>query len=489
MRRLNLFVPVLLVILLCMVTSFCFADERIEEQLKEAYGLFQQGRLEEARQIYEKVVEEDYDNFKAHFSLGVIFQFQKKDEQALGHYSICTDIDPGFAPTYNNMGWIFFTRGEYNKAQLAYMHALENDPKYLLAYNNLGVVFLIGGETDTAKFIFEKVLVLQPGNLMALNNLGLVYESRGEQGEARKKYNEVLMKDPGNVSARINLARVCMAEGKWGTALKIYKQLEKERPDSPLTSFSLAAFFYKTGDMKRSERYLRKTLKFQPLHYSAREMLSEILLKQKRYKESLWQLLLLKEQSPGAPGVLLSLGVVYYYMDDYPTSMNYLSETLKKFPSSTVAMTYLGLISEENSDYNGAFFHFYNCYLLNPINLQNKQNLARVYLKIGKFQEGEALVNDMLAVHPDDSESLCLKSFILWKMNRKEDAFKILRKIIRMNPSHVNANYYYGIFQCIEGNDKIGIPHLLKSIKNNWKILKEVKRFPRIYEKFKNNVK
>ena len=489
MKRFYVLSMVFLLVFYSSFFSSGFADELIEEQSKEAYGLFQSGKFEEARHIYEEIVEKDYNNFQAHFSLGVIFQIQKKDEQALGHYSICTDIDPGFAPTYNNMGWIFFTRGEYNKAQLAYMQALQNDPKYILAYNNLGVVFLIGGELDTAKFIFEKVIALQPGNLMALNNLGLVCESKGETEEAKKKYNEVLMKDPGNVSARINLARVSMAEGRWGTAREIFERLERELPNSPLTSFSLASFYYRTGDMRKAERFLRKTLKLQPLHFSAREMLSELLIKQKKYKKSLLQLQLLKEQSPGDPEVLLNLGIAYYYLDDYPKSINYFSETLQKFPSSTTAMTYLGLICEENSDYNRAFFHFYNCYLINPINPQNKQNLARVYIKIGKLHEGEAMIDDMLKVHPHDAEALCLKSFILWKMNRKEDAFKILREILRMNPRHINANFYYGIFQCIEGNDKIGIKYLMKSIKTNWKILKEVKKFPRIYEKFKNNVK
>ncbi len=489
MRRLKILVSVFLLIFYFLVFSCCYADEVVDEQLKEAYGFFQQGRLEEARQIFEKVIEKDYSNFRAHFSLGIIFQMQRKNEQALDHYRICSDIDPGFAPTYNNIGWIFFADGEYNKAQLAYMQALEKDPKYLLAYNNLGIVFLIGGEIDTAKFIFEKVLAIQPGNLMALNNLGLVYESLGEPEKARKKFNEVLMKDPGNVSARINLARVYMTEGKWGTARKIYEQLEEELPDSPLSSFSLGVFFYRTGDLKKSEGYLRKTLKLRPSHYSAREMLSEILMKKKKYKESLKQLLLLKEQAPGDPQVLLNLGVVNYYLDNYAASQNYLSESLKKLPSSSTAMTYLGLINEENSDYNRAFFYFYSCYLLNPINLQNKQNLARVYIKIGKFQEGETLVDSMLKDHPDNAEALCLKSFILWKMNRKEDAFKILQKILRMNPEHANANFYYGIFQCIEGNDRIGVKFLAKSMKSNWKILKEVKKFPRIYEKFKNNVK
>lgn len=485
----SLLILILTLILTSMVSSFCCADETIDRELNEAYILFQQGKLEGAREKYEQVIEKNYDNFKAHFSLGVIFQIQRKDEQALGHYQICTDIDPSFAPTYNNIGWIFFARGEYNKAQLAYMQALEKDPGYILAYNNLGIVFLIGGETDTARFIFEKVLTLQPGNIMALNNLGLVYESRGEGEEAKKKYNEVLMKDPGNICARANLARVFMDEGSWGKAGKIYNQLEEERPDSPLSTFSLAEFFHRTGDLKRSERYLRKTLKLQPSHFSAREILAEILINQKRYNEALFNLLRLREQAPGDPGVLLSLGTAYYYLDDYPASTIYLSEALKKNPSSTSAMTYLGLINEENSDYNRAFFYFYKCYLSNPINLQNKQNLARVYLKIGKLQEGEALIDGMLREYPDNADALCLKSFILWKMKRKEDSFKILRKILRMNPEHAKANFYYGIFQCIEGNEKVGMKFIAKSVKENWKILKDVKKFPRIYEKFKINVK
>ena len=399
-----------------------FAKEKYipetEEILNKAYYKFQSGELEQAEKLYQKVIEKEPENFRAHFSLGVIFQIQKKYNLSLKHYETCNRVNPNFAPTYNNIGWIYFTIGEYDQAQIGYMTAIEKDPSYLLAYNNLGIIFLLRNDLDMARIIFNKILKLHPNNIMALNNLGLVYEAQGKYDLAERKFFEILSMDPGNVTARINLARLFIHKGKWKEPGIILNQLKKEYPDSPVVSFFLAFFNYKRGDLKKAKKYLLKTLSFQKNHFQARLILSNILMNEGSYLSALNHLKYLSHLSPNNYELLFNIGKCYYYLENFSESINYLKMAVKSNPSSVAALNQLGLAYEQAGNNQLAYYYYYRCHLIEPDDSKIQINLARIYVVLGMYREADVIISEILEKEPKNIEALHLKSYLLWNKNQ-----------------------------------------------------------------------
>ena len=66
-------------------------------------------------------------------------------------------------------------------AENLYKKILKTDPNHASAHNNLGLVFQTFAEFQKARSCYEKAIELQPNYANAYNNLGLVLKELGER--------------------------------------------------------------------------------------------------------------------------------------------------------------------------------------------------------------------------------------------------------------------------------------------------------------------
>ena len=102
------------------------------------------------------------------------------------------DIDPINAVAYGNLGIVYRTRGELDKAEEFYHKALEinealgHKEGMASQYGNLGIVYQTRGELDKAEEFYHKALEInealgrKEGMARQYGNLGVVYQTRGE---------------------------------------------------------------------------------------------------------------------------------------------------------------------------------------------------------------------------------------------------------------------------------------------------------------------
>ncbi len=67
-------------------------------------------------------------------------------------------------------------RGLWQEALYRWHRAAEIDPSYAPAWNNLGIAYEHEGEFDKAREAYEKALELDPGNVMIQQNYDLFRE-------------------------------------------------------------------------------------------------------------------------------------------------------------------------------------------------------------------------------------------------------------------------------------------------------------------------
>lgn len=133
---------------------------------------------------------------------------------------------PNNERAYNNLGYAYSLRKEYDQARRCYERAIELSPDYAEVYDNLGVIYGIGAEYEKAIQYHKKAIQLKPGYLDAYLNLAATCGRKGDYDKAIQFYQEAIQLAPGYADVYNNLGA---AYGLKGDRIGLAKQIEKLR--------------------------------------------------------------------------------------------------------------------------------------------------------------------------------------------------------------------------------------------------------------------
>ena len=124
----------------------------------------------------------------------------KNYDEAITCYKKATELDPGFASAYYNLGIIYAAKGMFDEAYRAYKKVLSIKPDYYAARNNLATAYIKLEMFDEAITELKQVLDSNPDLPHAHFNLGECYFSKGNSVLAADHYYKagVLFVDRGD---------------------------------------------------------------------------------------------------------------------------------------------------------------------------------------------------------------------------------------------------------------------------------------------------
>lgn len=98
------------------------------------------------------------------FFLGISLQLLEQNEQAEEVYKHALSLATSQQEhtIFSNLGNFYRQLRKYERAKAMFSKALELQPGYAPAYNNLGLVFVAEGHWEEALFCFNKTLALDP---------------------------------------------------------------------------------------------------------------------------------------------------------------------------------------------------------------------------------------------------------------------------------------------------------------------------------------
>jgi tetratricopeptide (TPR) repeat protein len=86
-----------------------------------------------AIQYFEKIIEIDPKNYRAHYNLGIAYFNLENFDDALKSCAIALDLKPDYKHCYYNMGLIYEARDQLKSALEHYQRALDIDPNFTYA--------------------------------------------------------------------------------------------------------------------------------------------------------------------------------------------------------------------------------------------------------------------------------------------------------------------------------------------------------------------
>jgi intracellular septation protein len=176
-----------------------------EEVFQQAAALHEQGKLEQAEQLYRAILSGDGDHLGALHNLGILC-FQRGDyDGAVAFTREVMRQRPDSATAHNTLAIVFRRLGRLAEAESCCRKALRLAPTYAEAYNTLGDTLKALGRLAEAEACCREALRLVPEYAEAHNNLGAVLLSLGQPEEAEICCREALRLKPGNAAALHNL--------------------------------------------------------------------------------------------------------------------------------------------------------------------------------------------------------------------------------------------------------------------------------------------
>lgn len=171
-------------------------SEATVQLFKQGVSLHKQGKVEQAKQIYEQVLVKQPKHFDALHMLGVLALQTNNHALAAELIGKAIEIDPTSASAHLNLGAVLQGLRRLDEALVSYDKSLALKPDYALAFNNRGNVLNDLKRLDEALVSYDKALALKPDYAEALYNRGTVLKELRRLDEALVSYDEALALKP-----------------------------------------------------------------------------------------------------------------------------------------------------------------------------------------------------------------------------------------------------------------------------------------------------
>jgi tetratricopeptide (TPR) repeat protein len=193
----------------------------------------QQGRLEEAARIYERLLAGDPNHADALNLLGLVAMQQGKASRALGLLGRAVAAAPGVASYHANRAEAHRVLGQLEMAAAGFETALSLEPHFPAAVNNLGLCLLALGRGEEAVVRFRDALQIQPAFPMAHNNLAMALHAAGQTEQALEHFRRCVALAPSLAEAHSNLGQLLFELDRLEEALVHCREAVRLRPEFP----------------------------------------------------------------------------------------------------------------------------------------------------------------------------------------------------------------------------------------------------------------
>ena len=231
-------------------------DVTVGDAMRMALVFQQRGQLEEAEQVYRRVLQVAPDHPDIMHFYGVLLHQLGRSEEAIATIEQSLVLEPDRAECYNNLGIILRAVERYDDAAAAYAKATELDPTHANAYNNLGVLRRFTGKPAEAEAAYRKAIELKPTYAEAYHNLGVLLTGQKRHREAILCYFKVLSIEPARTDDRRLLAIAYCEVGERDKAIEIFEKWLEDDPQSPVANHMLAAVTGRNVPTRASDAYV-----------------------------------------------------------------------------------------------------------------------------------------------------------------------------------------------------------------------------------------
>src|SRR5579862_4505634 len=372
----------------------------------------QRGQMAEAEASFKKAIASDPRYADAQNNLGVLYSRGGKDSDAAALYRQAIASDPKYAKAYVNLGLLIAQHGQVAQGEQQLRTAVQMNPSDPSAYTALGMIQGKTGRPAEAVESFRKALSLEPNSADAHLNLGIALVDQYDRTNGFKEFSEAARLDPRSPSVHYNLGRFYFETAKYEDARKELEEALRLEPNHAAALYFLALAAKQDNDLDRSTQLFEKVIALQPGNPDAQFLLGQNLEHQGKTAEAVvhWKLAL--QADPNYSQALYNLARALRKSND-PEAQQYQAryDTLQRNQQISDRVQQLGNFALEASNAQNwpqAFAQMQEALELCgecPEAAHLHKNLGMMYVRTGKFEQGQKELQTALQLNPDDNDA------------------------------------------------------------------------------------
>jgi tetratricopeptide (TPR) repeat protein len=254
---------------------------------QEALKLHQTGNLADASVLYNKILEEQPDNFDTISLLGTLNLQTGNLDAACLLLKKSVKLKPNNALAHNNLGSVFQSSGRYKEAITSYKQAITLNPDYDEAYYNLGNAYQAVNQLENAIASYKQAIALNPNDADIYSNLSNALRKSKKPEEALMNYRQAIILMPLNAEMHNNLGAALQEQGMFDEAILSCRQAITLNPKLAKAHNNLGAALKKQHKLEDAIKCFNRAIELKPEYAEAYYNLGAALHTSSRFDEAI----------------------------------------------------------------------------------------------------------------------------------------------------------------------------------------------------------
>ena len=234
-----------------------------------AYKVFSQGlaanNLNEKIRWYTKAIALDRRYSWAYNNRGYAYENKRDYDRAIRDYNRAIVADPKNVAAYSNRGNAYGRKRKYDRAIRDFDTAIKLAPRLVGIYYNRGTTYSAKGDYDRAIRDFSKAIELDPKYALAYHNRATAYAGKNDYDRAIRDFSKAIELEPKDAQAYYNRGLCIMysakGEGDYDRAIREFDRAIELEPKNAVAYNDRAVAYYAKrnytkawADVKASQR-------------------------------------------------------------------------------------------------------------------------------------------------------------------------------------------------------------------------------------------